>query len=108
MTTHPELTQESLPTDSDRSAVLRTHYDRLSPRLLTWLIVSAYLVVNAVMLVGTTVAAIYLGTIVPGVAGTLVIFTVGIALVAAAPTVTRLIFERVFLTPRERSLEVRR
>lgn len=66
------------------------------PRGSLWLVVAAYLVVYAVLLVGAASAALYLGAILPGAAGAVVFLTVGLVLVATAPTATRILFVRIF------------
>lgn len=71
--------------------------DRLAS-ITPWLVVAAVLLVYgmlyAVLLGGAAVGAVYLGAIVPGAAGFVVSFTVGLGLVAAAPTVARQLFVR--------------
>lgn len=59
-----------------------------------WLGVAAYGVVNAVLLVGAALAAVYLAGLIPGMAGIVVFLTVGLALIAAAPTAARRLFLR--------------
>lgn len=55
----------------------------------------AYGVVYGALLGGAAIVALILGSMVPGVAGVVVFVTVGLAIIAAAPTVTRRLFVRV-------------
>lgn len=60
-----------------------------------WLVVAAYGVLYTVLLLGSATAALYLGTILPRLVGALAFFTIGMVIIAAAPTATRIMFERI-------------
>lgn len=60
-----------------------------------WLVVAAYAVVYTGLLVGAASAALYLGAVLPGLVGVAVFFTVGLALIAAAPMATRALFTHI-------------
>lgn len=72
--------------------------DRLAavtPWLAVGLILVTYGVVYAVGLLAAGSAALYLAEVIPGVAGTMVFFTVGLAVIGAVPTAVRRLFVRV-------------
>lgn len=58
-----------------------------------WLVVGAYAVGCAVIFAGVLVsagiAAAYLAALIPGIAGVVVFFTVGLGLISAAPEIAR-------------------
>lgn len=96
MATVPEQLHESmLGTVSEKWIPLLDRLER-GPR---WLVVAASLLafglLYAVLLVGAAFAAMYIGVLVPGSAGSVAFFTIGLALVAVAPTVARRLFIRV-------------
>lgn len=89
MATVLDRTDEStLGTGLRRWTVLLDRLEHGSP----WLVVVAYTVVYAVVLVGAAIVALYLAALILGVAGAAVFFTVGLAIVAAAPTAARRVF----------------
>lgn len=60
-----------------------------------WLVITAYTVGYAMlfagMLLGAGLAAVYLAALIPGIAGIVVFFTVGLGLIGAAPEIARLV-----------------
>lgn len=70
--------------------VLLDRVEEVSP----WLLVGIYAVLYAALLLGATVAAVTLGTVLPHPLGALVFFTVGLGLIAAAPVAARGFFTR--------------
>lgn len=68
--------------------------DRLE-QLSPWLVVVAYAAVYAALLAGAASAALYLAALLSGAIGTVVFFTAGLGLVAAAPAAARALFARI-------------
>lgn len=92
MATVPERLHES-PVGAVRGlwVALCDRLEQVSPLL----VVAAYVVVYAVSVVGAAIGALYLGAVIPGVAGGVVFLTVGLVILAAAPTAVRRLFVRV-------------
>lgn len=92
MATVPEQMHEStIQVGHQYWARLVSRLGDLSP----WLVVAAYVAVYTVVLAGLGGVTIYLAEILTGMIGVAVFFTVGIGLIAAAPTMARKVFARV-------------
>lgn len=90
-TVSERLHESTIAAGRRRWTALLDQLEQLSP----WLVVVAYAVVYTVLLAGAASAALYLGTLLPGVVGAVAFFTVGLALIAAAPTAARALFTTI-------------
>lgn len=92
MGTVPDRVHElSIGTIGELWAALLGRLEQVSPLL----IVVVYAVVYAVVLLGAAIGALYLGAAIPGVAGGVSFLTIGLVIIAAAPTAVRRLFARV-------------
>lgn len=68
-----------------------TVLDRLE-LISPWFVIAAYVVVYPMLLIGGGVLSVYVGALLPGVAGAALFFTGGLVVVAAAPTAAHRMF----------------